>query len=272
MTFEELPPEDFTEKLKMRRQELIQLLNKKLKALKNAPEGHLRVAQAHEGRKLQYYHVTTPGDTKGAYIPHTQLTLAKALAQKKYDQNLIKILRRQIAALDHLLAAAGSQIPALYETQCRARRLLLTPATLPDEQYAELWRAVKWQPRPFTADTPEHFTARGEQVRSKSEVIIADTLTRHKIPYRYEFPLKLKNGDIYHPDFLCLNLRTRKEYIWEHFGMMDNPDYAELTAKKFKVFSENKILPGKNFLFSMETAKNPLSSRQVENLINEFLK
>ena len=201
MIFEQLPPENLTEKLQIRRDELQQLFNKKLRALKDAPEGHLRIAQAHSGRKLQYYHITSQGDTRGTYIPHTQLQFAKRLAQKQYDQKLTKLLRRQITAIDTLLAAAGPQIPALYETQCRARRHLLTPATLPDDQYSKVWQSVKWQGLPFAADAPEFFTARAEQVRSKSEVIIADTLARYKIPYRYEFPLELKNGDIYHPDF-----------------------------------------------------------------------
>lgn len=271
MTLEQLPPDTLTEQIQIRREQLKLLLAKKLRSLKSAPEGRLRVAQAHEGRKLQYYHVITQGDTKGSYIPHAQLQLAKRLAQKQYDQNLIKLLRSQIAALDHLLAAAVPKIPALYETQCRARRLLITPATLPNEQYAELWQNVQWTGHPFSPDTPDFYTSRKERVRSKSEVIIADTLARHKIPYRYEYPLELKNGSIYHPDFLCLNIRTRKEFIWEHFGLMDNPDYANRTASKLKAFNENKIFPGKNLIITMETAENQLSSQQVENLIMEYL-
>ena len=268
---EQLPPDTFSEELQIRREQLKLLLAKKIRSLKNAPEGRLRVAQAHEGRKLQYYHVTARGDTKGSYIPHSQLQFAKRLAQKQYDQNLIPILRHQIAALDNLLAAAGPKIPSLYETQCRARRLLLTPVTLPDDQYTELWQNAQWQGHPFSPDTPDFFTARGERVRSKSEVIIADTLARHKIPYRYEYPLELKNGITYHPDFLCLNLRTRMEFYWEHFGMIDNPDYAGRTAAKLKVFSENKIYPGKNLIITMETNETPLSSLQVETFIKEYL-
>ena len=44
----------------------------------------------------------------------------------------------------------------------------------------------------MAADAPLLETSRGERVRSKSEVIIADTLDRLKIPYRYEFPHQLK--------------------------------------------------------------------------------
>ena len=46
-----------------------------------------------------------------------------------------------------------------------------------------------------------------------------------------------------------------KEFIWEHFGLMDNPDYANRTASKLKVFNENKIFPGKNLIITMETAE-----------------
>lgn len=272
MTLEQLHPDTFTEELQIRRQELQQVLAKKLRSLKTAPEGRLRVAQAHEGRKLQYYHVTSRGDTKGTYIPHTQLQLAKRLAQKQYDQKLIKYLRREVAALDQLLAAADPKIQSLYDTQCRARRLLLTPVTLPDEQYAELWKKEAWLGLPFAPDAEFYLTSKKEKVRSKSEVIIADALARNGIPYRYEFPLKLKNDELYHPDFLCLNLRTRHEFIWEHFGMMDSPDYLERTIKKLNTFAENKIFPGKNLIITMESVKNKLKTQQVESLINEFLK
>ena len=54
MTLEQLQPDTLTEELQIRRQELQQVLAKKLRSLKTAPEGRLRVAQAHEGRKLQY--------------------------------------------------------------------------------------------------------------------------------------------------------------------------------------------------------------------------
>ena len=53
---------------------------------------------------------------------------------------------------------------------------------------------------------------------------------------------------------------------------MDNPDYADLTVKKLKVFNENKIFLGKNLIITMESSATPLNSRQVENLINEYLK
>lgn len=271
MNQEILPPDELTQHLRVRKLELLNALNLKIKAQKNLPQGHLRIEQKKGTRSPQFYHFTDSSDTHGKYIPASQQALARRLAQKDYDHKLIKILKQQLSLIEKLIKLTDNKITALYSKSCPARQKLLEPVTLTDSLYIEEWQNTSWQTLPFAANAPEFFTARGEQVRSKSEVIIADTLARHNIPYRYEYPLELKNGDIYHPDFLCLNVRTRKEFIWEHFGMMDSPDYATRTVSKLKVFNDNNIHLGKNLIITMETTTIQLSSRQVENLIKEYL-
>ena len=73
-------------------------------------------------------------------------------------------------------------------------------------------------------------TLRGERVRSKSEAMIADTLYRLKIPYKYECPLTIRrktgtsrNTKTIYPDFTCLNVRLRQEFVWEHFNRYGHP-------------------------------------------------
>jgi len=281
MPLEQLSPDTLTGRLIIRRKELNQLLTRKLRNLKSSPEGRLRIAQAHRGRKLQYFHMIISGDTKGNYIPHANLALARRLAQKDYDTRLIKELRQEIQALQKYLdhTKDGAALSDLYTKLCPARQQLVTPVTLTDDQYAAQWQTVSWTGLPFSPDSPDYTTARGERVRSKSEVIIADTLARHGIPYRYEFPLELNTGRpgqsssprTIHPDFLCLNVRTRAEFYWEHFGLMDNPDYLDRTLAKLKDFPDIGLFPGKNLLFTMESATCHLSTRNIENLITEFL-
>lgn len=77
-----------------------------------------------------------------------------------------------------------------------------------------------------------HRTARGELVRSKSEVIVADTLHRLGIDYDYERRLENPNDtdDFRLPDFTIYH--SGKEYYWEHLGMLSNPEYAERWQKK----------------------------------------
>ena len=276
MEQEQLKPSQITADLENRLTQLKQVLAVTQKHLANTPQGHLRVSQ--KGHNPEFYQITEPGDTHGTYIPRTKLVLARRLAQKDYDSRLIKQLKQEIRALQKYLAQTkgGSALTAIYTKLCPARQSLVTPITLTDAQYAAQWQAVSWTGQLSSPDSTDYITARGERVRSKSEVIIADTLARHGIPYRYEYPLELKSGQdgafrTIHPDFLCLNARTRAEFYWEHFGLMDDPDYLERTLVKLKEFAENKILPGKNLLFTMESTACKLSTRQIENLINEFL-
>ena len=125
------------------------------------------------------------------------------------------------------------------------RKILIDPIWLPDDEFRERWEAQKGEALAFRADDESSFyTDKGERVRSKSEVIIANALHRNKIPYRYEYPLQLSNGKIVYPDFTVLNLKTRKEYIWEHFGMLDDPHYREtmLNKRMCEKISVNSLL------------------------------
>ena len=274
MTYELLSPNLLKESLENRLSKLEPLLAEKIKACEKAPLGRIRIAQR-RGHP-NYYHVTERGSLKGKYIPKKQLHLATQLAQKDYDSQLMPLLRTEITALQNYLRATRNctNIPKLYNSLCPSRRALIQPVTLPDEQYAAQWQTVQYQGLPFESDAPVYTTARDERVRSKSEVIIADALLRHGIPYRYEFPLKLNKGRqtlTFYPDFLCLNIRTRQEFLWEHFGMMDDPAYAQKATAKLRLYEENGILPGRNLLLTMETQPEPLSTRAVEKIISEFL-
>lgn len=285
MKYEFIPPDLTTVQLQQRLLKLKETLDEITKNKKNLSKGHLRVAQKGSARP-QYYQYTRPDDLTGKYIRKKNISFAKTLAQKDYEEDIIPILKKEIAALQEYLTQTGNghAITDYYENLCPARRDLITPVTLTNEQYTARWQEVSWTGRPFAPDAPYICTAHGERVRSKSEVIIADTLFRYNIPYRYEFPITLKriNSDdirrdfgssiTLYPDFLCLNTRTRTELYWEHFGLMDDPEYAKKAACKLRLYTENGILPGRNLIITIETQTEPPSSKALENLITEFLK
>jgi len=286
MQKELLSPDNLTEQLKARRLQLQNVLELKLKSQKTAPQGHLRIVHPADGRPPQFYHLTDPKDFNGSYIPRAQNQLIKKLAQKDYDLKLIKLLKAQLRALDKLLdvtttksfaETAGvttiteSKIAQLYSKLNHTRQSLITPVTLTDAQYIEEWQNISWQGRPFSEETSDYTTARGERVRSKSEVIIADTLKRLNVPYRYEYPLKLKGGQTFYPDFLCLNVRTRHELIWEHFGMMDDADYLKKALWKLQLYNDNDYFLGFNLIITMESLRSPIKNRQFEQIIKKIL-
>ena len=162
----------------------------------------------------------------------------------------------------------------IFHNLHKHRSALVEPVKLPDKEYAARWQAINYK-KDFIPENKNFRTIKDEIVRSKSEILIADTLNRMNIPYHYEFPIKLLREDgtktTFHPDFLCLNRRTRKEFLWEHFGRMDDAEYVENTVRKLNLFARNGIFPGKNLLSTMETSGQPLNTRQIKKLAEEFL-
>ena len=276
MNTELLLPDTISSQIEKRLSQLQITLQKLKEAQKELPQGHLRIAQKGTKRPW-FYHYTSPEYPTGKYIRKKDTQLAKTLAQKDYNSTLIQQIQKEIEALQAYLSQSqnGHAIPKLFESLCPARQTLITPVTLTDEQYISQWKSVTWQGRPIDPNALTYETANGELVRSKSEVIIADALLRHGIPYRYEYPLNLKSSNsniTLYPDFTCLNVHTRQEFIWEHFGLMDNAEYEKNAAGKLRLFIENRIMPGRNLIITMETKKEPLSTRSIEKLIIEFLK
>lgn len=272
-------------------QEHLKELTAIFKQLKTNPypqiPGRLRISQ--KGKYTEYYHIINAVDSNntnsthnGKYIPKKQREIACQLAQKDYDSKIVSLVEDEIAALKTYLTIAPN-IQAFYKTMCPARQKLITPLTLTNEQYASQWKTEPYQGLPFAPNAPVYTTNQGERVRSKSEVLIANALAQHKIPYRYEYPLTLNrnhtgsstrdtpNKTTLYPDFLCLNLRTRQEFIWEHFGLMDSQEYVSNTVSKLNLYAQNKITPGKNFIITMETATEPLTPFVIEQMISDFL-
>ena len=258
--------------------ELGTLFSQKTAALKNAPEGSLRISKSNG--VIQYYLRTNPKDTIGKYIVAKDKTLAAELAQKEYDNKVLSAAQKELRLLNHTLKSYSKMrskkqlADSIYEKFNALWRALIKPVRQTDEMFAKKWESVPYKTKPFDSEIPELFSARGERVRSKSEIIIADTLFRLKIPYRYECPLTLKNPDgskiTLHPDFTCLDLQTRREFYWEHFGMMDNPVYAEKAIQKLRLYEQNNIYPSKNLIISTETSKQPINTRQIERLVRNI--
>lgn len=115
------------------------------------------------------------------------------------------------------------------------------PLTLADEKFAEKWCSIPYTGKEFQADEACFVTSFGLRVRSKSELIIAETLTREHIPFKYEYPVALTKYTVY-PDFVCLNVRTRKTYVWEHFCRMDDAEYLEGRRDKLAALCRRCVL------------------------------
>lgn len=87
-----------------------------------------------------------------------------------------------------------------------------------------------------------HFTSRGEAVRSKSEVIVANLLHAKGVAYHYEHPLEI-DGVTKYPDFTIEDDEAGVTYYWEHCGMLRDPSYRRRWEQKLAWYRANDILP-----------------------------
>lgn len=266
--FELLPPFDLVHHLLVRKQQLEQLLPTLERKLSSAPEGRLRISKSHGA--LQYYQVGVKTG-KQVYLSKKKLPLIKNLAQKTYNKEILTKVKKQLLGINELLSCMeNNRIEEAVQSLPESRKGLLEPVTLPDKEYIRRWNAIVYQSKPFLQGVPAMFTSRGERVRSKSEILIADTLARLGIPYRYEWPIQLADFKVY-PDFYCLNLRTREEIAWEHFGMVDNSDYAEKMVYKLENYEKSNFHVGRNLIISLETTNHPITIKNIEQKIHEYL-
>ena len=88
-----------------------------------------------------------------------------------------------------------------------------------------------------------HRTERGDLVRSKSELVIADKLHARGIDYAYEQPLVFSDGRTRYPDFTIADHAMGVTFYWEHLGMLDDGGYRARWEKKRAEYLENGIRP-----------------------------
>lgn len=271
--FELLPPEQYLAVLSERAYEISYAIKIKLKHIEKAPAGSLRVDK--KNNSLQFYHVTSKKNPMGKYLTRSKDDFAKSLIQKSYDQKIVKCLEKELAAILKCAEICKKINLKSKKLLHKNRSGFYEEVTLADEMYAVKWLGVEYKKKKITEAMKNYQTSDGGLVRSKSEIIISETLKRMKIPFKYEVPVGVEvEGEFreFHPDFLCLNLRTRKEIVWEHFGMMDNSEYLENAIQKIQIYESNGYLSGENFIATFETSQQPLRLEVIERKIVALLK
>lgn len=123
-----------------------------------------------------------------------------------------------------------------------------------------------------------HRTERGDLVRSKSELVIADKLFARGIDYSYEQPLVLPNGRTFYPDFTIVDHARGVTFYWEHLGLLDDPTYRARWEAKREQYLAAGILPwesgGGEAGTLIETRDEPggvLDSERIARVIEEVV-
>lgn len=111
-----------------------------------------------------------------------------------------------------------------------------------------------------------HISSKGERMRSRAEVILANTLAAYKIPYFYEKTLTIKNAK-YYPDFTIINPLSGKTAYIEYCGL-DSTEYLDRLQKKLTAYALAGITEGNQLLIIREY-NNMLNSQDIAVLLEK---
>lgn len=235
----------------------------------STPEGRLRISVDHG--VVRYYQCID--DRYGEYIPRDNVQLPRQLAQKTYNDTVLKTAEARAKHIARCLKNYNDdELEQLFTSLHPERQKLITPTEPTFSQLQEQWYSEPYVGKAFKEGIPVILTEKGERVRSKSEKILADFFYRNNILYKYEKPLNLSGYGIVYPDFTFLSRKLRREIYWEHEGMMDKPKYAIKAVKKLNSYQMNGILPGERLILTFETEQDVLNSKIVCDLVDKYLR
>lgn len=241
----------------------IEVIQEKLKTF---PKNKLICTR--NGKNCKWYqsdgHVTT-------YIPKKERHLAEQLAIKKYLSCELEELLSEQKSLNYYLKShskkAGKAEKLLTESFGYSE--LLSSYFQPRSQELQEWMNASYERYNNYPEQLIHKTSSGNVVRSKSEAMIDLYLYTNNIPFRYECALRLGNVTIY-PDFTIRHPQTGEIYYWEHFGMIDEPEYSKNVGARVQRYIQNGIYPSIHLITTYETKDNPLSSEVIEKIVEHY--
>ena len=138
------------------------------------------------------------------------------------------------------------------------------------EDEFDAWEYAEYEKSTYM---PEHLTQptnKGENVRSKSESLIANKLFELAVPYRYEQVLHIGLEE-FAPDFTVRCRRTGKTFYWEHFGLISNKKYMDKHWWKLQLYASVGIKPWDNLIVTYDDVNGSLNLPFVEAIIKSRL-
>lgn len=199
-------------------------------------------------------------------------SLLYELRKKKYIKSGLPILEKKIKACKCFLkndvlydpVGIGENFLEQYKKMHKIDVFLESDIN-PDE-----WNSEDYVRGTMHSQNLIHEVSNGFSARSKSETMIAMRLKEKGIKFRYEPEVKLGRHKVF-PDFEILLEKRRRVVYWEHFGMMDDSEYAVKALKKLQEYAENNIILGYNLVITYETKEKPLTLIEIDKIINKLL-
>ncbi len=239
-----------------------------------------------QGKQKLFYVYEEKGKRKRTVI-NNQPQLLTQLARKRYLEEELEILNKDMIALNRLIATyieptpetIIERLPAKYrdlpeeyffysqhEPITDVRSDMQTSAS--SKTYRQHWATQPYEQSTYKPEEKVQMTSSGLRVRTKSEVVVAEMLDAAGITYRYEQMIYIEDFS-FAPDFTILS--DKGIIYWEHAGMIHHTEYCNHHKWKMEMYEKAGIVPWKNLIITYDNENGGLDTRIIRSEIENKL-
>jgi len=244
-----------------------QLRRKYMAVMRKLPEGKLTVSVVKGG--LYYYSGT--GKNR-VYVGTGDRKQIKDIQKRRLLEETIKRIDQNMLLMEAFLEKYQStELETVVKDLPKAYRMA-SAVQVHSEVFinAKKWEAKTYQKSTRNEADLRHKTQKGDLVRSKSEVIIANILYGRNIPYHYEEIVSI-NGVTMAPDFKIAVVSENRFKFLEHCGMISDAEYRESFLWKLRNYIEDGYVPWRDVFFTFDDLEGSIDTLTIYKIIDQFL-
>lgn len=249
---------------------LLKTYRNELGKLEKYDASQMRLKMQKKGNH-SYYAVlkTENGNVFQKFVKKDHKWVVQIIQKRYFLEQSIRRIETNIIALEKLVSRYRTVDPEIMR-----RHFPKAYQALPVECY-DLAGAIdlkSWGKRPrrtsnYLQEQKSQRTIDGINVRSKSEVILANSFIARGIPYVYEEMRKI-NGQWFAPDFILVSPLDHREIIWEHFGLLNDPEYRKQFEWKIEQYIAAGYIPGVNLIMTFDDKDGNIDSLMIERTLD----
>ncbi|MBR2674356.1 MAG: hypothetical protein IKE52_02735 [Mogibacterium sp.] len=217
--------------------------------------------------KYRYYITSKRGEKKVRKTLKEDDVRLRQLARKEYIRRSLKEIEDNLGVLESSLLKIHDidpndilqSMPKTYRDLPQdfffnrgkeATLLHLSDETAERCARHRAWAEESYERSSYKMDNLKFLSSAGVKVRSKSELLIVETLDRFGVPFRYEQVIFVGRRRLT-PDFTFQDYNG-KLFFWEHAGMMDNEEYRVAHNRKMSQYEDAGIAPWDNLIVTYD--------------------
>ena len=228
--------------------------------LRNLPTGRLYFKMCN-GHKRPF----VMEDGKERYLGQKYIRRIAGLQKRRMLEECISGIDHNIALLEKLspeIADFESLIPPFVEVPD-------SPSGRGRKSQSQISAAIdRWAET--SAGKPvykgNHTASDGTNLKSRAELALYEFFLSQDLKPIYEKPL-LIDGDTWYPDFSFLRCSDGEHIIWEHFGMMNDPQYQDQALHKLSKYASYGFLPFINLIATYDYGNDRIDLPYARKLL-----